>query len=119
MNQLRLCAFAIALSAGLSAGCGEDTPPPLVDCTKVTPQKYSALTIWPLCTSCHSSTLVGPARNLAPATTNFDTFEAARSRAGAAASRVNLGQMPPPGNMQPTAEQKAALIAWATCGTPN
>jgi uncharacterized membrane protein len=120
MNQIRLCGFAIALCAGLVAGCGSDPPAaPLVDCTMVTPQKYSALTIWPLCTACHSSALSGAARNMAPVATNFDTYEAAKSKAALAATRVNFSQMPPAGATQPSAEQKAALLAWATCGTPN
>jgi uncharacterized membrane protein len=119
MNQIRRIGLALVLGAGFAVGCGEDATPPLVDCNTVTPQRYSALTIWPLCTACHSSALSGAARNMAPVGTNFDTYAAAMSKAGAAASRVNLGQMPPAGSMQPSAEQKAALLAWATCGTPN
>jgi uncharacterized membrane protein len=120
MKLLRPFTFALFVVAGLAAGCGtEATPPPLVDCTKVTPQRYSALTIWPKCTSCHSSALMGAARNMAPVGTNFDTFEAAKAKAGAAASRVNLGQMPPAGATQPTPDEKAALLAWAVCETPN
>ena len=120
MKQLRPFTFAILVLAGLAAGCGAETPtPPLVDCTKVTPQKYSALTIWPKCTACHSSALSGAARMMAPAATNFDSYDAAKAKAGLAAGRVNLGQMPPAGATQPTADEKAALIAWATCGTPN
>jgi uncharacterized membrane protein len=120
MNQLRPFTFAILVLAGLAAGCGaETTPPPLVDCTMVTPQKYSALTIWSKCVSCHSSTLSGTARMMAPVGTNFDSFEAAKAKAGVAASRVNLGQMPPMGSTQPTPDEKAALLAWAVCGTPN
>lgn len=120
MKHSRPIGLSIALVAGLSLGCGDDPPAaPLVDCTQVTPQKYSAMTIWPLCTSCHSSALSGTARMMAPAGTNFDTYAAAMSKAAVAATRVNAGQMPPAGKPQPSAEQKAALLAWASCGTPN
>jgi hypothetical protein len=121
MNHPRLIGLSLVLGAGLLLACGGDDPPPapLVDCTMVTAKKYSELTIWPLCVSCHSSALSGAARMLAPVGTNFDSYEAAKARAPFAASRVNLGQMPPAGSPQPSATQKAELIAWATCGTPN
>ena len=120
MKHPRLIGLSVALGAGLSLGCGSDPPAaPLVDCTQVTPQKYSAMTIWPLCTSCHSAALTGTARMMAPAATNFDSYAAAMSKAIVAATRVNAGQMPPMGKPQPSAEQKAALLAWASCGTPN
>ena len=120
MNHPRLVGFSLILCAGLTLGCGGDDPPaPLVDCTTVTPKKYSELSIWPLCTSCHSSALSGTARMMAPIGTNFDTFDAARMKAGLAASRAKIGQMPPAGAAQPTAAQKDDLAAWATCGTPN
>jgi uncharacterized membrane protein len=120
MNHLRSFTFVVFVVAGLGAGCStEPAAPPLVDCTKVTPQKFSALTIWPKCTACHSSALTGAARNMAPVGTDFDSFAAAMAKAGAAASRVNLGQMPPAGAAQPTPDEKAALLAWAVCGTPQ
>jgi hypothetical protein len=43
----------------------------------------------------------------------------AKAQAAAAASQVNGGAMPERGQSQPGAEQKAALYAWASCGTPN
>jgi uncharacterized membrane protein len=119
MTNPRLIALALFLCAGPSVGCGDEPPPPLVNCSQVTPKKYSELTIFGLCNACHSSALSGAARMNAPVGSNFDSFEGAKAKAGLAASRVNLGQMPPAGSPRPTEEQKADLIAWATCGTPQ
>ena len=104
----------------LAAGCGNNLgTAPTVDCSKLTIPTYSQLTIWPLCTSCHSSTLGGGARHGAPGGVNYDTYEGARASADIAASTVNSGIMPDRGEPAPTADQKSALYAWALCGTPQ
>jgi uncharacterized membrane protein len=101
------------------AGCENLGTPPTVDCSKVTVPPYSQLTIWPLCTSCHSSALSGGARHGAPGGVNYDTYDAARASAAVAASTVNSGIMPERGQPAPTEEQKSALFAWALCGSPQ
>jgi uncharacterized membrane protein len=117
-----LVRLSLFVCAGLSLACGgsDDPPPPLVDCTMVTVPKYSQLTaVLPKCTACHSSALTGNARMMAPPGTNFDTYDAAKLKAMPAASRVSFGQMPPAGATQLTADEKAALIAWGSCGAPQ
>jgi uncharacterized membrane protein len=122
MNHLRLIGLVTAALGGLFLGCGGSDEPglPAVDCSKVTVQKFSELTIWPICINCHASSKMGTARMLAPANVNFDTHAAAMAQATRAAIRVNNGTMPPPGGTTaPSADQKAALINWAVCGAPN
>jgi uncharacterized membrane protein len=123
MNHFRQIAVTTALLGMLSLGCGGDPEEPglpAVVCSSVTVPKYSEMTIWSICTSCHAASKTGAARNMAPDTVNFDTHAAASASATRAAIRVNAGTMPPPGGpMTPSAEQKAALINWASCGTPN
>jgi uncharacterized membrane protein len=103
----------------LAAGCGNLGTPPTVDCSQVTIPTYSQLTIWPLCTSCHSSAASGGARHGAPGGVNYDTYDSARAAASIAASTVNSGIMPGSGQPAPTEEQKSALFAWALCGSPQ
>ena len=112
------------LLAGLvAAGCGgtsDTTGATLssVDCSASAPT-FGELTIWPLCTICHASSLTGSARQGAPSNVNFDSFAAAANQAMSAAVQVSAGDMPPPGEAQPTSAQKTALYQWALCGTPN
>jgi hypothetical protein len=53
---------------------------PAADCSRTVPT-CAQLTIWPPCTSCHSSALTGAARRKAPAGVDFDSFAAAGSQA--------------------------------------
>ncbi|MBC8131405.1 MAG: hypothetical protein H7X95_00380 [Deltaproteobacteria bacterium] len=109
---------ALTVAAGLLCGCAEGVVP-TVDCTTVTPVKYSELTIWPTCTGCHASALSGGARHDAPGGFNYDTYASSKAQAVPAAAWVNAGLMPPGNSPQPTAEEKTALYNWALCGTPN
>jgi len=88
------------------------------DCPETVPT-YGELTIWPLCTVCHASSLSGSARQGAPANVNFDTYAAAARAASEAVVEVTAGRMPPPGQTQPTSDQTTALEQWAQCGTPE
>lgn len=109
------------LLAGLLAtGCGGESEgvAPTVDCSQVTASSYASLTIWPLCTDCHAASKTGKAREDAPVGVNFDSYAAATAQAASAAAQVNAGLMPPRDEVQPSAEQKQALYAWAACGTP-
>ena len=106
----------------LLVGCGDEpssrTTVPSVDCTKLAVPRWSELAI-SYCVPCHASSVNGAARKNAPPGTNFDSAASARPFAAGIATRVNAGQMPPPGNPQPTQAQEDALIAWAVCGTPE
>lgn len=102
-------------SLSLAAGCGGL---PEVDCATVTVPKYSEVTILNSCNACHSSALSGEARQDAPDSVNFDTYEAAVKDAEDAVSEVYGGSMPPEG-YQVTEEQRQALYAWGLCGTPK
>jgi uncharacterized membrane protein len=115
VGPFRTWTFAglVGLSAVTLAACGP--APPTVDCATVTVPKYSELTIVPLCTSCHASV----ARPSAPAGVTLDSYAAAVAHATSSAAQVNGGLMPPSDAAQPTEAQKAALYAWAMCGTPN
>lgn len=117
-RALRTSITAVA-AFGLVVVAGCAPAPPTVDCSKVTAPKYSELTIWPLCTSCHATTATGQARRSAPGGVNYDTYLAAVPQAESGAAQVNAGNMPPSHDPQPTAAQKDALFAWAMCGTPN
>lgn len=74
------------------------------------------------CLSCHSSDLVGEARNGAPPSANWDTYEAALPNAPLAIVRaVDQMTMPPPSSGIPTLneEQQAAMLAWQSAGFPQ
>ena len=73
------------------------------------------------CLSCHSSTLTGSARNGAPDSLNFDTYEAAVANAADALSEENGGTMPPDTSGIPLLDggQTAALLAWQSAGFPR
>jgi len=103
----------------LTSACGAQPETPTIDCTAVTVPKYSELTILPLCTSCHASTVTGSARERAPTNVNLDSYAAAVAEASRSAADVNGGVMPPSNQPQPSEQQKTALYAWALCGTPN
>lgn len=115
----QVCLIAIGAAAVLFNGCREEGVVPTVDCQMVTAGVYSQLTVWPLCTSCHGSSVKGGARHDAPGGIDYDTYESAKAHAISGAAQVNSGLMPPGGSPQPTAEQKTALFNWALCGTPN
>jgi hypothetical protein len=73
------------------------------------------------CLFCHSSTLTGSARQGAPGSINFDTYDAAAANAANAISEVNERAMPPSGSGIPLldGDQTAALLAWQSAGFPR
>ena len=97
------------------AGDGSDAGADGVACTT-----YSQVTIWPKCTTCHSSKLVGDtARMMASANVDFDTYDAAKMQGQQAQAWVSTGLMPPEGNPPATDAEKASLKAWVDCGMPK
>ena len=123
MTHLRLHHLSLLLILAVAADCGSASSATTStlsgsDCPETVPT-YSELTIWPLCTVCHSSSLSGSARQGAPSNVNFDTYAAAARAASEAVAEVSAGRMPPPGETQPTSDQTRALEEWAQCGTPE
>lgn len=74
------------------------------------------------CLACHSSTLTGSARNGAPPTVNWDTYEATLPSADRAIVRaVQQMTMPPAFSGLPALneEQRTAMLAWQSAGFPR
>lgn len=90
------------------------------DCDGDDAPGYADVDIFATCTMCHSSTLMGAARNGALVTVNFDTYAAAKASAAKALDRVGAGAMPPPGSGRTVTEsEKDELERWVLCGTPE
>lgn len=123
MRTPRRLALALLATAALIPACEqeheEDGDGPNVDCGAVTVPKFSEMTAWTKCTTCHSSTLTGQDRKAAPVGIDFDTFESARANADTAMSEVFEGAMPLPGNPTLTEAEKTQIYDWASCDTPN
>jgi uncharacterized membrane protein len=114
--QTTLRAFLVlSLVHGLTA-C---TSPSSVDCAKVTVPKYTEMTAWARCVTCHSSSLSGASRAGAPPGVDFDNYDAALADADEALSEVEDGEMPPSGSPQLSAAEKDQILHWASCDTPQ
>ena len=111
--------LALLLSTLLLPACAtEDAEEgPNVDCGAVTVPKFTEVSAFAKCTSCHSSTLTGPARANAPAGINYDTYEAAKANASKGMEEVYEGSMPPGGGM--TEAEKTQIYNGASCDTPQ
>jgi len=121
---LRTLSLALLLSAPLLPACDsgdgdEGGEGPNVDCNSVTPPKYSEITAWDKCVTCHSSTLTGAARANAPAAINYDTYDGAKANAAKAIDEVYEGAMPPAGSPPLSDAEKTQIYNWASCDTPN
>lgn len=74
------------------------------------------------CLACHSSNLTGAARNGAPPSVNWDTYEATLPNAPLAIIRAAVQMtMPPSFSGLPLLNdaQKAAMLAWQSAGFPR
>ena len=109
------------LVAAWLAGCGDkidamqETPP----CTQLASGAVTYtdhLRPWfGLCTSCHSSALSGAARNGAPASANFDSYQGLVQFALEASQRIQNETMPP-GSTKTTVTQKQLFECWIEGG---
>ncbi len=118
MNPARLVhifAASITLSAAVTA-CGGGGGSQ-VDCKAITVPKYAEMTAWAKCTSCHSTTLNGPSRAAAPPNITSDKSDDGVMDADLARSEVERGAMPPGGGL--SADEKAQIVDWASCDTPQ
>lgn len=107
-------AVRIVLAAALLAGCEQELPD--VDCAPPVPAFAEVHAFRLSCTTCHSSTLQGPARFGAPPGVDFDTHASAMAHAEHAVRRVFAGEMPPTGRLADADKQD--LYRWSLCGTP-
>lgn len=75
------------------------------------------------CTRCHSTENSGDARNGAPASVNFNTYEEAVQSADRALEMISRGFMPPAGNSvgaEPlSAAERSVVEAWINAGMPE
>lgn len=112
---LVVLAFALAACEDAESDDDEDTSDECADAPG-----YADVEIFDTCTMCHASTLVGPARNGALETVNFDTYDAAMMSASRGLERVQAGAMPPPGSgLTVTADETDQLAQWVLCGAPE
>ncbi len=101
-----------AAIASFAACGGSDTGP--VDCTSVTPKKYSEIsTAIAKCTNCHDSTRTGDARHGATVGYDYETFGAAKisaelGRADVEGTGANI--MPPIGQNCPKASSTKCVV---------
>ncbi len=114
---IRLTLALLLLSAPLLPACDDGGSD--IDCATATVPKFTEMTAWDKCTSCHSSKLTGAARNAAPEGINYDNFTDARVNANAAMSEVEEGAMPLPGNPKLSDDEKTQIYTWASCETPQ
>lgn len=69
------------------------------------------------CTSCHSSSLTGDARDDAPVDYDYGTAEESRAHPNWTWAEITLGHMPP---SEELAEEDQQLIReWLACGGPS
>lgn len=74
------------------------------------------------CFVCHSSNLIGAARNGAPPSVNWDTYEATLPNASRAIARAVVDMTMPPffsGLPLLDEEQRMAMLAWQNAGFPR
>ncbi len=94
------------------AACGGDTG--AVDCTAVTPKKYSEITsAIAKCTNCHDSKRTGDARHGATASFDYDTFDGAKMSAELGQADVDgtgANIMPPIGQNCPKASSTKCVV---------
>ncbi len=105
----------------LLAACPSDEPSGELDCEQSTLsyQNFGASFMSDYCTTCHSVSLTGSDRNLAPAGIDFDEHADVLARAGRVQVRtIDLGSMPPLRSPQPSAAELADLSEWLSCGAP-
>lgn len=120
MTLLRL-PLALLFSTLLLPACegGDEETGPNVDCGAVTPPKFTEVSAFAKCVTCHSSSVTGAARAGAPPAINYDTYESAKLNAPKGMDEVYEGAMPPAGLPTLTEAEKTQIYNWASCDTPQ
>ncbi|MES1205373.1 MAG: hypothetical protein ABUS79_05500 [Pseudomonadota bacterium] len=117
MFAVSLIAVALAASGCTGSDMGGGRADGGTDGSDACPT-FSQVTIWPLCTPCHASTVTEPARMLATPGVDFDVYSSAANNAVNAQIYVEAMLMPPPPDPPASAAQVASLNRWVACGTP-
>ena len=103
---------------GEGSGSNEPTPidPDTCETSYLDYDNFGAPFVINWCRGCHSSEVPMNMRQKAPIDANFDTIEEVRMWGERIASRATgtAPNMPPAGG--PTAEERALLAEWLTCG---
>lgn len=100
---------------------GEEGTPSGAECdSSITYENFGASFMTTYCTSCHSSTLSGAARNGAPDDHDFDSLDEIVSLAEhideyAAAGPEAFNEAMPPSGPMPTDAEREMLGAWLAC----
>lgn len=114
------CCVMSALACGSDdddAGGTADEQSPAGECADA-PSFDEVTAFSEVCTNCHDSSLALADRNFAPLGWDFDKYEVASMKAEDIQNAVEEGYMPPPGYTL-TEAQKAQLLQWVACGTPE
>lgn len=98
---------------GGSSGGGADAS----DSCAGTVPTFDQVTLFDVCTNCHSSELSGVQRQGATPGIDYDTYDAAKRNAAQGVQAVMSGLMPASGSV--TEQQKQDFYTWAACGTPE
>jgi uncharacterized membrane protein len=131
MSRLLLVSFLFALG---SISCGEDDPlcaeeeqeqegtasGATCDGSTLTYDNFGRQFMADYCTSCHSSSLEGDARNCAPSDHNFDTLDEIllywdHIDEAAAAGPDSVNTAMPPKEPRPTEQERRDLGTWLAC----
>ncbi|MBK6688073.1 MAG: hypothetical protein IPG45_26595 [Deltaproteobacteria bacterium] len=109
---------ALAL-AGFLAACGGDEGSDLGECppSSMTQQVAGRTVVTQRCSSCHSSTLTGAARQNAPVGVDYDTLAGIRANTTKGYEQASAGTMPPTGALSATDLEN--LRIYLACGAPD
>lgn len=124
------CGVAVLVLAGCGGGehetAGEPSGALCPSDSTLTYDTFGGSFMEQYCTSCHSSSLTGAARNGAPSDHNFDTLAAIREvgaehidlAAAAGPSQVNISMPPAAQDSKPSEAERRLLGEWLACGIP-
>lgn len=127
-KKITLAALSLTLALA-AAGCEESVfgPPTESECppgSTVTWTNFGQKFMNDYCTRCHSSELMGAARQGAPSFHDFDSLSGVKvvrdhvdetTAAGPAATNTGM----PPDGPKPTLEERQKLGEWIACGLPQ
>lgn len=108
----------VLLAALLVPACEQDAPSDGdIDCSTAVVPRFTEMTVWAKCTTCHSSKLDENSRSGATFGIDFDTYKDARANAQPAMDAVADGSMPVGAEL--TDDERQQLYTWASCDAPN
>lgn len=133
VKTMTLLGFLLATTMGHGGGCCADEevlgPPTATECppgSTITYENFGKAFMEDFCTSCHSSTLTGAARNGATVAHDFDTLLGIRSvadhidqTAGIGPASANRNMPPEDQTSIPADDDRRKLAEWIACGAPG